>query len=48
VVLRLNVDVTEENFFIGRRRLNRELKILFDNNSIEIPFNQLVIHQAES
>lgn len=48
VVLRLNVDVAEENFFIGRRRLNRELKLLFDNNNIEIPYNQIVVHQAES
>lgn len=28
------------------RDLNRELKILFDKNNIEIPFTQIVIHQA--
>lgn len=48
VVMRLTVEVTEENFFIGRRRLNKEIKMLFDQNGIEIPFNQLVIHQAEN
>lgn len=47
VVLRVVVDVTEENFFTGRRTLTRELKILFDDNNIEIPFTQIVLHQAD-
>ena len=47
VVMRLTVEVTEENFFIGRRKLNKEIKMLFDKNGIEIPFNQLVIHQSQ-
>ena len=42
------VDATEANFFAARRRLNREMKILFDDNGIEIPFNQIVMHQAEN
>ena len=46
VVLRFVVDANEQNFFAARRRLNRELKLLLDENNIEIPFNQLVIHQA--
>ena len=46
VVLRFLVDANEQNFFAARRRLNRELKLLLDENNIEIPFNQLVIHQA--
>ena len=44
VVLRVAVDVKEENFFVARRRLNREMKILFDENHLEIPFNQLDVH----
>ena len=44
VVLRIAVDVKEENFFVARRRLNREIKILFDENHIEIPFDQLDVH----
>ncbi|MBQ1931278.1 MAG: mechanosensitive ion channel, partial [Lachnospiraceae bacterium] len=48
VVLRVVVDATEANFFAARRRLNREMKILFDDNGIEIPFNQIVVHQAEN
>ena len=47
VVLRVVADVTEENIFVGRRTLNRELKILFDNNNIEIPFPQVVVHRGE-
>ena len=48
VVMRIVGDVTEENFFLGYRTLNREMKIMCDDNHIEIPFNQLVIHQANS
>ena len=44
VVLRVTVDTTEENVFLARRRLNRELKILFDDNNINIPFPQIVVH----
>lgn len=47
VELKFLVDVNEKNFFSGRRRLNRELKILFDKNNIEIPFNQIVVHKAD-
>ncbi len=45
VELKLIVEVTEANFFGARRRLNRELKILFDKHGIEIPYNQIVVHQ---
>jgi small conductance mechanosensitive channel len=47
VVLRFVVEVTEENFFSGRRALTRDLKIVMDENNLEIPFNQLVVHQAD-
>ena len=47
VNLRVSADVTEANYFVAKRRLNRELKILFDENNIEIPFNQLVVHNAK-
>lgn len=46
VVLRIVADVTEENFFKGYRTLNREMKLMCDRHNIEIPFNQLVVHQA--
>lgn len=47
VVLRFVVDVTEENVFGGRRALSRELKLLFDENNINIPFPQVVVHQEK-
>jgi len=48
VVLRIVADVAEKDFFLGYRTLNREMKIMCDENGIEIPFNQLVVHQAEN
>ena len=47
VVLRIVADVTEENFFLGYRTLNREMKLMCDRHNIEIPFNQMVVHQAQ-
>lgn len=46
VVLRILADVEEDNYFVGYRTLNREVKLMCDENGIEIPFNQLVVHQA--
>ena len=46
VVMRVVADVAEENFFLGYRTLNREMKLMCDRHNIEIPFNQLVVHQA--
>ncbi len=46
VVLRVIVHCDEENVFSAQRALNRELKILFDDNGIEIPFTQVVVHDA--
>ena len=48
VVLRIVADVTEENFFLGYRTLNREMKLMCDQHGIEIPFNQIVVHQAQN
>lgn len=47
VVVRILVDVKEEDFYIGYRTLNREVKLMCDRNNIEIPFNQIVVHQAK-
>lgn len=46
VVLRFTVDCTEENVFVARRRLNRELRVLFAEKNIDIPFPQLTVHQG--
>ncbi len=47
VTVRVCVPCRETNVFAARRRLNRELKILFDANGIEIPFPQVVVHQGD-
>lgn len=44
IVLRFIADVEEAKIFSGKRLLNKELKIHFDKENIEIPFPQLDIH----
>ena len=34
----------EDDIYQVQRDLNRQIKIMFDNNNVEIPFNQLVVH----
>ena len=47
VVLRFVVHCTEQNVFAARRRLNGELKNLFDEKGIEIPFPQVDVHHID-
>lgn len=47
VDLRVLARVSEANIYKGRRLLNREMKLAFDEAGIEIPFPQLVVHKAE-
>jgi small conductance mechanosensitive channel len=47
VVLRYAAKVIEADKFKIQRAMNRELKIFFDENNINIPFPQLVIHKGE-
>ena len=37
----------EDDIYQVQRDLNREIKILFDDNGVEIPFNQIVVHEAQ-
>ena len=37
----------EDDIYQVQRDINREIKIMFDDNNIEIPFNQLVVHMGE-
>ena len=41
-------DCKEEDLFVVQRAMNREFKILFDNNGINIPFPQVTINQPVS
>jgi moderate conductance mechanosensitive channel len=47
LVLRVLAKTYEGNRFKVTRALNREMKLLFDKNQVEIPFPQLVVHQKE-
>ena len=47
VVIRVTVATKEENYFIARRRLNRAMKVFFDDHNIEVPFTQIVLHQGD-
>ena len=47
VVLRFTVACKEQNVFIARRRLNRELRILFAEKDIPIPFPQITVWKGD-
>lgn len=47
VVIRMVAKVKEEDKFQTERDLNREIKILFDKNNINIPFNQIVLNYRD-
>jgi len=44
VVLLFLAKCKEDDIYQVQRDMNREIKIMFDNNGIEIPFNQVVVH----
>ncbi|MEG1943340.1 MAG: mechanosensitive ion channel family protein [Angelakisella sp.] len=47
VNLRVTARVDEAEVYRARRLLNRELKLCMDRAGIEIPFPQVVVHEAE-
>lgn len=44
IALHFSVKTNEEDIFKARRAMNRELKLLFDEKGIEIPFPQVDVH----
>lgn len=46
VTLRFTAKCVESQKFQVERDMNRQLKLLFDRNGIEIPFTQVVVHEA--
>jgi small conductance mechanosensitive channel len=47
VVLKFVADVKEENIFAAQRALNRDIRVLFADKGVEIPFPQVVVHQGD-
>ena len=47
VILGLRAWVKTEEYWSTRWRLLEEIKLIFDEEGIEIPFNQLTVHMAE-
>jgi len=47
VNLRVIADVAEKDVFTAARLLNREIKLGLDKAGVEIPFQQVVVHQAK-
>lgn len=47
VILKFVVPCKEVNVFAARRRLNRDIRVLFDEKGVEIPFPQVVVHEGD-
>ena len=45
VVIKIVADVKEENIFAAQRMLNRDIRVLFAEKNVEIPFPQVDVHQ---
>jgi len=47
VIIKLVAKCKEDDIYQVRRDLNREIKIVFDNNNINIPFDQIVLNYRD-
>ncbi len=47
VTLRLVAQCAENEKFQTQRDMNRQMKLIFDANQVNIPFTQVVVHQAK-
>ena len=45
VLIKIVADVKEENIFAAQRMLNRDIRVLFAEKNVEIPFPQVDVHQ---
>ena len=46
-VLKFVADVKEEDIFAAERALNRDIRVLFADKGVEIPFPQVVVHDGD-
>ena len=46
IKLKIIAPTTEANVFAARRQLNRDVRVLFSETGIEIPFPQVVVHRG--
>lgn len=46
VLLKFVVDTKEKDIFDAQRALNRDIRVLFAQQGVEIPFPQVVVHQG--
>ena len=47
VVLKFVADVKEEDIFAAQRALNRDIRVLFADKGVEIPFPQVAVHDGD-
>ena len=47
VNLKFVVDVREEDIFVAHRALTKDIRILFADKGVDIPFPQVVVHQGD-
>jgi len=47
VVFRILALINEADIFVAQRLMNRKFKMAFDENGVEIPFPQVVVHKGE-
>lgn len=47
VVIRMYAKTDELKKYQVTRDMNKEMKLLFDRNGIQIPFNQIVVHYED-
>lgn len=48
VTLQFTAQCYEGDIFAVQRQMNKRLKLMFDENGVGIPFNQVVVHMAEN
>ncbi len=47
VIIKFEVACRNQDFLKVKRALNREIKLMFDRNGINVPFPQVVLHDEK-